>query len=88
MIINICTNEETNKIFKGMNILLNYYPDASIKLGDREIYFGDNLEIFDYCDDTYTYSYFWDTFSNEDLDTLKDLGWFVSKNTHKWTIEV
>lgn len=88
MLSNQCTNEETNKIFEGMNILLKYYPNADIRLRNREIQFGDALEYCDYCDDTDSYSYFLSEFSNKDLWRLDDLGWFISKNTHRWAFEV
>lgn len=51
MITNPCTNEETNKIFEGMNILLKYYPDAKIRAEYRTIQFGGILDYYDYCDE-------------------------------------
>jgi hypothetical protein len=89
MITNQCTNEETNKVFDGINILLKYYPNANIRADYREIYFGDSLEddIADYCDDTNSYSYYLSKFSGEDLGRLEKLDWYISKNNHRWTID-
>lgn len=87
MITNQCTNEETNKIFEGMNLLLRYYPDANIRAEHHTIQFGDALDYYDYCDETDTYSFILERFSNKDLDKLRELGWYINKTTFRWMID-
>jgi len=87
MIMNQCTNEETNKVFEGMDILLKYYPDANIRAEYRTIQFGGILDWYDYCDETDTYYFILDKFSDEDLDRLRELDWYINKTTHCWMID-